>query len=168
MISLRRELHNSEVQRLRQEQIFHDFMQKINRNLVRVLAQPGNAVNPNARSRVGENDPTIDGDHDTGARLSRCPKTCHTLWKEYEHGIGTNSKPAKDFTRAERGRNKFIYNRRKYVWDIVAELVRAGISADVACDRIHDVYGGNASMTTIINRIRKDKIAGTLHPSLRA
>lgn len=165
LLSLRRELHNAEVERLRQERVSKDFMQKINRNLTRVLSQPGNAVNPIARINVGmevENDPTTDM-----ATLSRCPKTCHALWREYQYGIG-NNKPAKEFTSAERGRNKYNYNRRKYVWDIVSELVRAGVSADVACDRIHNVYGGNSSVTTIINRIRKDKIMNTLHPSLRA
>lgn len=39
------------------------------------------------------------------ATLSRNPKTLHTLWLEYEFGLG-NRKAAKDFTREERGKVK--------------------------------------------------------------
>ena len=97
--------------------------------------------------------------------LSRTPRTLYDLWTEYEYGIG-GRKPAKDFTATERGRVKYMYHRRKVVWDKVAELVRAGHTAQVAIDRIYQAYGRNQSVTTIINRMRSDRQNGG-HPNLR-
>ena len=37
--------------------------------------------------------------------------------------------------------------------DAVAELVRAGWQANVACDKIYEVYGHNESVTKIINGV---------------
>jgi hypothetical protein len=102
------------------------------------------------------------------ATLSVLPRTVHTLWIEYEFGIG-GRKPAKDFTPTERGKAKYNYHRRKVVWDVIAALVRGGWLSDVACDRIYEVYGRQQSVTTIINNMRKDRITynGHAHPALR-
>jgi hypothetical protein len=87
------------------------------------------------------------------------------LWNEYEFGIG-NRKPAKLFTAAERGKVKYIYYRRKIVWDNIAELVRSGLDAKTACDKIYTVYGANRSDTsTIIRQMRADR-ARKGHPGL--
>ena len=80
----------------------------------------------------------------------------HQLWDKYIKGIG-NNKPAKDFTRLERGRHKFVYCRRKIVWDVVANLVCTGVPASEAIQQIYTAYGANKSVTTIINAIKKDK-----------
>ena len=61
-------------------------------------------------------------DMDINAVLVRSPRMLHQLWDEYIKGIG-NNKPAKDFTRLERGRHKLVYCCRKIVWDVVANLV---------------------------------------------
>jgi hypothetical protein len=49
--------------------------------------------------------------------------------------------------------NKYSYHRRKVVWDKMAELVRAGWTAQTAIDRIHAAYGAGVSVTTIINQM---------------
>jgi len=72
--------------------------------------------------------------------LSKTPKTLFILWQEWEVGI-TGRKPARIFTRAERGRTKFIYYRRKVFWDTVAGLVRAGYTAHAAINQIYEAYG---------------------------
>jgi hypothetical protein len=101
------------------------------------------------------------------ATLSPLPRTIHTLWLEYEFGIG-GRKAAKDFTLAERGKVKYNYHHRKVIWDVVAQLVRGGWLADVACDRIGEVYGRQLSVTSIINRMRKDRTTHNgPHPALR-
>lgn len=99
------------------------------------------------------------------ATLSRNPRTLHTLWLEYEFGLG-NRKAAKDFTREERGRVKHTFHRRKVLWDKISEMVRSGWSADEACNKIYDVYGPHENVTRIINRMKRDKRTGG-HPSLR-
>jgi hypothetical protein len=98
--------------------------------------------------------------------LTANPRTLHLLWEEYEHGIA-GRKAARLFTREERGRVKHKYCRRKLVWNCIATLVRAGFTAQVAIDRIYQVYGENATVTTIINRMKQDRQAGIVHQSLQ-
>jgi hypothetical protein len=98
--------------------------------------------------------------------LSPNPRTLYILWDEYEQGIG-GRKAARQFTRQERGKVKHKYTRRKAVWDTIAALVRAGLLAQVAIDRIYDVYGRATSVTRIINQLRADVRSGILHPSLQ-
>jgi nucleoid-associated protein YgaU len=91
--------------------------------------------------------------------LSDLPSDLYVLWKEYTRGIG-GRKPAKDFTYHERGAVKYNYSRRKVVWDQISELVRAGDTAEVAIDRIYNIYGRRTSVTNIINRLRTDRMNG--------
>jgi hypothetical protein len=100
------------------------------------------------------------------ATLSPTPRTLHLLWDEYERGIG-GRKAARLFSREERGRAKHKYHRRKVVWDCVAGLVRAGFSSEVAIDRVYQVYGENTTVTRIINKMKEDRQAGIVHPSLQ-
>jgi hypothetical protein len=51
-------------------------------------------------------------------------------------------------------------------WDLVRNLVNLGHSAERAIDMIYDVYGAQTNVSNIINRIRKDKMNGTLNPNL--
>ena len=103
--------------------------------------------------------------NNSDATLSPCPRTLHTLWQEYEFGLG-NRKAAKDFTPEERGRVKNLYSKRKIVWSKIADMVRGGWDANQACNRIYEVYGANQTVTTIINLMRCDKANGG-HPALR-
>jgi hypothetical protein len=88
------------------------------------------------------------------------------LWVEYQTGIG-GRKPARDFTARERGLDKYRYYRRKHVWDVVSNLVNAGVIARVAIDRMYNHYGANRSVTRIINDIMRDKKNGGLPQVLR-
>ena len=88
------------------------------------------------------------------------------LWQEYISGLG-GRKAAKDFTAYERGQCKCKYSRRKIFWDVVVANVRANRLATDVIDHIYAYYGANQSVTTIINKLRKDKRQGTLSPSVR-
>ena len=89
------------------------------------------------------------------------------LWDEYLNGVG-GRKPARHFSESERGRVKYKYTRRKVVWDVIRKLVDLGHSSQRAIDMIYEVYyGAQTCVTTIINRMRKDKLNGTLNPNLR-
>ena len=95
------------------------------------------------------------------------PKSLFDLWDEYDlNGVG-GRKPARLFSQTERGRVKYKYTRRKVVWDIIKKLVDLGHTSQRAIDMIYEVYGGQTSVTDIINRLRKDKRNGTLNPNIR-
>lgn len=102
----------------------------------------------------------------SNATLSPNPRTLHILWDEYIRGIG-GRKPAKDFTRFERGQCKFKYSRRKIFWDLVSSHVRANRLASEVIEMIYDAYGHSSSVTIIINRIRRDKRDNILPQQLR-
>ena len=101
------------------------------------------------------------------ANLTQQPRTLYILWQEWELGIG-GRKAARSFTAEERGRVKHTFTRRKAAWDAISNLVRSGLTADRAIDRLYDHYGRDSTTTQIINRIRKDRAQyGGLHPNLR-
>ena len=54
------------------------------------------------------------------------------------------------------------------MWDVIRKLVDLGHSSQRAIDMIYEVYGAQTCVTAIINRMRKDKLNGTLNPNLRA
>lgn len=97
------------------------------------------------------------------ATLSPTPRTLYDLWQEWQFGRG-GRKPAKDFTPAERGRERHKYCRRRVVWKIQQILILKGLTAQAASDRLYAVYGEGATVTTIINRLKQDKRNNTLHP----
>ena len=99
------------------------------------------------------------------ARLARCPKTLHDLWKEYEFGF-SGCKPAKDFTARERGRDRYNYYRRNVFWSQVCLMIRAEYTAESACDRIYSVYGARLPVSKIIKLMIRDKKDGG-HMALR-
>ena len=98
-------------------------------------------------------------------RLSQRPKDLYFLWAEWEHGVN-GIKPAKLFTRRERGGNRFAFSRRLVFWNMVLAMVAKGHIADVAIDKILTVYGRNLSVTTILCKMQKDRKTGG-HPELR-
>ncbi len=52
------------------------------------------------------------------------------------------------------------------MWDFVCNLVNLGHTAGHAIDMIYDVYGAQTTVSKIINRLRKDKMNGTLNPNV--
>ncbi|KAI2500346.1 hypothetical protein MHU86_14154 [Fragilaria crotonensis] len=105
----------------------------------------------------GSGSPACRGDRAMmHATLMPTPRSLHDLWQEYEFGVG-GRKAAKLFSCTERGRSKHKYHRRKVVWDLISGLVRQGHTADLGIDRIYAVYGGQTSVSNIINGLKRDK-----------
>ena len=88
--------------------------------------------------------------------LSKRPKVIHGLWQEYMFG-GPGRKAAKYFTPGERGACKHIYTLRKPLLEKVSELVRHGILAAVACDKVYDAYRRNLPFTAILRKMKRDR-----------
>jgi hypothetical protein len=79
----------------------------------------------------------------------------------------TGLKPAKDFTRAERGKVRYTYARRLVFWQKTSEMVRMGYTAERAIDRIYIAYANcGSSVTKIINAMMKDRKDKIVHPGL--
>ena len=93
------------------------------------------------------------------AKLSDCPRSLHDLWLEYELGF-SGKMAAKDFNEKERGADKYRYYRRNVFWVKVCEMVRAGFTAERACDKIYSAYGSRLSEPKIINAMICDKKRG--------
>ena len=154
----------------------------LNRNMRRLQVQPAIVVRDALRPRqpvVGAA-PTNNDNNTNNARnqranpvfeaeeraeLSPRPKSLMELWTEFMFGIG-GRKPAKDFTPSERGKCRHKYCRRKLVWDCIKRHVNCGYTPNAACERIHQCYGYNLSVTMIINAFKRDKQRGG-HPNLR-
>jgi hypothetical protein len=81
------------------------------------------------------------------ATLMPTPSSLHYLWQEYEFGVG-GRKAATIFSK---------YLHRKIAWYLISGLVRQGHTADAGIDRIHAVYGGQTSVSNIINGLKRDK-----------
>ena len=98
------------------------------------------------------------------ATLFKCARTLNVLWDEYVNGIG-GRKPARDFTRVERGRVKDKYSKRLIVWRCITRLLNRGYDLSTAFNKITRVYG-DISMTELIKKMRPDERRGG-HASLR-
>ena len=99
------------------------------------------------------------------ATLYPHPRTIEAMWDEYQNGIG-GRKPARDFSRRERGSCKFKFARRKLIWDAVERLLDMGNDLSTACNKIRRVFG-DVSMTRLINLIWQDKNSAVPNPDLR-
>jgi hypothetical protein len=126
-----------------------------------MAAETNNNANISYNEVAGNNDlqSNMAGDPDYNSSLSKTPKTLFVLWQEWEVGIG-GRKPAKLFTRVERGRVKFIYCRRKILWETVAMLVRAGYTAHTAIERIYEASGQDERVTYILMHMIQDHRTG--------
>ena len=159
---LRREIQELRTQQSLHAQRIEGNFTRLNRNIRRIAVQPVQRV----RAMNVEND-NDDAGNNYVSTLSPTPRTLFILWQEYEFGIG-GRKPARLFTPAERGKVKYSYHRRKVVWDVIASLVRAGDTAQVAIDRIYEVYGAAMTVSHIINMMRRDRRTyNGCHPQLR-
>ena len=100
------------------------------------------------------------------ALLMARPGNLHNLWKEYMVGLNGN-KAARLFTAEERGQASVTYCRRNAFWSVISTMVRSGVSADVAVDRVYQTYGYNLSITAILRQMAKDKkLPGGAHANL--
>ena len=126
---------------------------QINHGFVQRRGGDDNEIEPNDNNNIDRQHVLYAG------TLSKHPKDLYSLWQEYQFGI-EGRKAARKFSIKERGRNPFTYNRRKIVWDKILELIRHGHSHLTAIDQIYETYGRDATVTTIINRLRSDRIRG--------
>lgn len=116
----------------------------------------------NMVENASSNEPTSTPYEST---LTKCPKSLHVIWQEYEFGVG-GRKAAKTFNARERGRVKYNYCLRNHFWLLMKRMILRGYSHTSAIDKIYSVYGVHLSATKILREIRKDsKIGG--HPQLR-
>jgi hypothetical protein len=157
---LRASVENNASTALRNHNVLNRNIQRLAMAPARIIAAGQNAAAP--AGGQGVNAVAVVG----GGTLSPLPRTLYDLWVEYQTGIG-GRKPACEFTAQERGADKYRFYRRKHVWDIVINLVNAGVQARVAVDRIYSHYGANKSVTKIISDIMRDKRNGGLPQVLR-
>ena len=113
---------------------------------------------PSSSSSTNENS---TGDTDVQrsnrrAKLCRNPKSLYVLWNEYEFGVA-GGRPAKSFSRNERGVDRFTFYRRNVFWGLVVEMIRRGRSANESIDKIYQVYGYKTSVTNIIKKLQEEK-----------
>ncbi len=94
------------------------------------------------------------------------PTSLHDLWKEWTTGTG-GRRPASSFNIHERGSVKSAYSFCKPFWDKVDEMVRVGMSAQVACDEIYRAYGQQISITNILRNMHRDAKSGNWPAALR-
>ena len=98
-------------------------------------------------------------------RLMPMPRSLHDLWQEYHHSVG-GKKPLDSYT--ERGHSYYWPSRQcKVIWDLVSSLVWMGDTAETTIDKIYPVYGGQTSVTNIMNGLKRVKRDVTLNPNSR-
>ena len=131
---------------------------RLTKNVGRLAASPAMRLVRGVPAAEEEED-DMGGSNRVRAILMSRPKTCHDLWQEYMFG-GPGRKPAKDFSPAERRKVKHVYSLRNQLYKKVAELVRGGVSATVACDKVYEAYGTQPSLTSILRKMRSDARSG--------
>ena len=134
IMHLRRQQDEALIQLARRDDKHEQLLQRINRNIIRIANTPlRHHVNaPVAEDvNVAPNLNVDEGNQEQRlvATLTKTPRTLHALWQEYEIG-GPGRKPVKDWTAQERGRHKHSVYKRKFFWNKVSEMVRAGIEAN--------------------------------------
>ena len=83
-------------------------------------------------------------------------RSLHDLWREYMDGLDGN-KAARLFTSSEKGAVASLYSRRNAFWFVVGRMVRAGMSADTAIDKVKQTYGYGASITNVLMMMAKHR-----------
>ena len=151
---------DSSEQAVRRDSINHQLLTKMSCNIARIKAALGRCV-PTAPvvPEVVATIATPQAAAPLKADLLAHPRTLHNLWAEWQFG-GPGRKPAKDLNSGKQGAVKISYSFRKAFWDKVAEMVRAGYTAHVACDKIYACYGKSISVTDILRKTKADHRSG--------
>tara|TARA_B110001452_G_scaffold79558_1_gene65063 strand:+ start:443 stop:2851 length:2409 start_codon:yes stop_codon:yes gene_type:complete len=84
------------------------------------------------------------------------PRCLHTLWMEYEFGLG-GKKAAKLFTDKERGADRSRYSKRLIFWSKISEMIRSGWTSTAAINAVTEHYGTDLSVSKIILKMQKDR-----------
>ena len=142
------EVNNNMLQQLQKvSREITENLRNINRNIKRIAIQPVVRQSTYEKSLIRSQKKAV---------LMKCPRDLYILWKEYEFGVSRN-KPAKDFTRHERGEVRFKYSIRNIFWDKVLLMTLKGYTSDSAIDNIYQKYGRSQSVTKILTLMRKDR-----------
>ena len=149
VLQLRHELINARAESDRQLAVLRRRLGRMDKNLAKLAHRPAVLLrstgnNDTTTSNIPNVAPNPNTDEDTPmdtvedvvrapliAKLGKKPSTLHDLWKEYVFGAGANMKPAKDFTRREKGVCSSTYCRRNVFWLKINEMIRMGYSADI-------------------------------------
>ena len=191
VLHLRRELTDSRAELERRDANFQRKLSRINTNVACIAAAPvrrsvatagtgsggleageGNGDQGEGQGEGGrEAEGGVGGGGEPTRRrlvptLSSRPKTLHDLWKEYVVGM-SGKKAAREFSDSERGKVKSVYSFRLKFWKKCDEMVRSGLTADIACDKIYQAYGVKTSVTKILTAMKRDKRDGTWPASLQ-
>ena len=130
------------------------------------MPSTGHPARGYAASSKGCGPTTTQDGEGPGAMLMKEPKDLYVLWQEFEFGVG-GTKPAKVFSAAKRGANKFAFCWRKVFWDMVVSMVGRGHIAQVAIDRIYKVYRRKLLVMHILQRMVRDWKEQGRHPELQ-
>ena len=127
----------------------------------RVMAGTVSRRDPTRTSRgvlIREGNPD-QGQDTRPVTLTRNPKLLSAIWDEYQNGTG-GRKPAREFTRAERGRCKAVYSQRKPFWVCMERQMNRGDTVLTALNRINSIYSVFGSVTKMLIAIRRDEKRG--------
>ena len=108
--------------------------------------------------------PGRQGNDGQVAKLIDRPKSLKVVWREYVTGVN-GTKAAREYNNADRAKNSTKYSRRKNLWDIVSQWVRAGKTPEQAISKIYQVYHPVVSVSRILDGLAKAKPTGG-HPEL--
>ena len=97
--------------------------------------------------------------------LMRGLKTLHDLWVEWKFGTG-GRKAASTFNDRERGTIKSLFSFCLVFWTKIEEMIRSGMTAQLACDEVYRAYGQRESSTNILRAMKRDEMTGKLPPAL--
>jgi hypothetical protein len=135
------------------------------RNIPTQLACPVYISQQQCVQSEGDSGEVVESES-SDALLSPNPRSWHDLWEEYVNGLD-GRKPARLLAHHERDRVKHKVYWRKVVWDLISGLIQQGLTANAAINRIYSVYGGQTSVTKIINAVKFDKMHRQLNSKLR-
>ena len=100
------------------------------------------ASSPPMYSRVEEDHGTLNtltkSSANLWATLSSSPKSLHTVWLEYQHGLG-GKKSVKMFTSGERSGVKQKYCMSKPFWQLISKNLHRRFIAQIAIDATMEV-----------------------------
>jgi hypothetical protein len=170
VVHLRRELKDMRYEGDRRHTINHEQNKKVIKLLHRIAATPGRRQVTQQEDEQSALAPvpgaTPVQTPSTVVALMRGPKTLHDLWVEWKFGIG-GRKAASTFNRKERGTVKSVFSFRLVFWTKIEEMIRSGLTAQLACDEVYRAYGQNRSVTYILRAMKRDERTGIWPPALR-
>jgi hypothetical protein len=152
----------------------HAINQQHNQKVIKLLHQI--AATPGRRQVTQQDDGLPDVAPVPGAppvqtpstvvALMHGPKTLHDLWVEWKFGTG-GRKVASTFNNQERDTIKSLFSFCLVFWTKIEEMIRSGLTAQIACDEVYQAYGQRESVTNILRAMKRDEMTGKWPPAPR-